>query len=588
MTDADATPPEQAAAPAVPPKATDGRALASALLVGLLVMLARSASITTATNETYDADYHVLHGLLDWTNFRQSHSQPFAYNDPPLGAMLVALPVWLAGGTVLGEPTPADPTVYAWPNRPSALWHHRLSPDALRQWIAAWKCALMLPGLAAAFLWARRLYGPAAGWLAWGLLLFEPTVSAMTPLATPDTPGLSFTLAAAYLIWRYAERPTWRRMAPAAVASAAALSTKHVAIALPLYAVIACGLTWLPRREEGAAWLGAAGTWAARLAAAGGLTLVLIWPMTKFDCSAPAQMRQPRDINLNDPYQPWWNARPAGALGSFQMTPMPAGSYFGSVLEARNHDRTGHLAYLWGETRRFGWWYYFPALATYKVPLGYVAVMSLGLLSFAWRRPSWREAALWAAAGCWVALLLGTHVNIGWRHAMVPYALLLIAATRCMATPRPRWEKVGRAAAVVAFVAAGASAVEAARWHPNYLPYFNRPLDRPYLLVSDSNVDWGQTTRQAGRWIEARRAALAEPIYFRAFGADAAVSHFVKGVTILRPRDPLPTAGTLVISPVYVAGPYEPTDRFAPLRSAEPAAVIAGTMLVYDLSRVRR
>ena len=598
MTDADSTLPAQPAAPVAPAaarRASDGRALALALLVGLLVMLARSASVVEATNETFDADYHVLHGLLDWTNFRQSHPQPFAYNDPPLGGMLVALPVWLAGGTVLGEPTAKHPTAYQWPRRPSALWHHKSAPNTLRHLISAWKCVLMLPGLAAAFLWARRLYGPPAGWLAWGMFLFEPTISAMTPLATLDAPGLSLTLAAAYLIWRYAEQPTWRRMLPAAVASAAALSTKHTAIMLPFYGVAACGLTWLPRRESvrgegGRAWLRAAGIWTGRFAAAGALTLGLIWPMTKFDLSAPAQVRSPRHLSLSDPYQPWWTARPAGAVGAFVMTPMPAGAYFGSILEGRDHDLSGHPSYLWGKTSRLGWWYYFPVLATYKVPLGYAAVMLLGAASLAWRRPTWREAALWAAAACWVVLLLKTHINIGWRHALVPYALLLIAATRCVAIPwqRPRLAWIGRIAAVAAFVAAGASAVEASLWHPNYIPYFNRPLDKPYLLVSDSNVDWGQASRQAGRWIKDHRDALAKPIYYSAFGANEAVSRYVKGVTLLGPKDPLPAKGTLVISPVYVAGPYEKTDRFAPLRSAEPAARIAETMLVYDLAKVPR
>ena len=576
--DAEPPPPERPVA-ADSPRGV-ARPLALALLIGLVVLLARSAGVVHATSETWDADYHVFHGLLDLTGFRHDHPRPISYNDPPLGGVLVALPVWLGGGTVLGEPTPAHPNGYEWPDRPSALWGQPLSSETLRQLISAWKCVLMLPGLAAAFLWARRLYGPAAGWLAWGMLLFEPTVGAMTPLATLDAPALSLTLAAAYLIWRYAERPTWRRMLAAAAVSAAALATKHTAVMLPFYALAACGLTWLPRREL------AAVTWAGRLAAAGALTLALIWPMTLFDVSAPAQSRTAKTVNLADPSRPWWQARPAGGTGRFQMTPMPAGSYVGSLLEGRGHDLTGHRSYLFGEVRETGWWYYFPVLATYKIPLGYAAVMLLGVASLAWRRPTWPEAVLWSAAAAWTLLLLKTHIDIGWRHALLPYSFALIAATRCAATPRP--PRLGRAAAVAAFVLAGASAVEATLWYPDYVPYLNWPRDKAYLDVSDSNVDWGQGTRQAGKWIEAHRAELAKPIYFSPFGPMEPVEAYVKGVTVLDPKDALPSAGTLVISPVHVAGPYEPTDRFAPLRSAEPTAVVAETMLVFDLSKVRR
>ena len=126
-----------AATPPPPARNATRRALAWALAIGLAVMLVRSAAVIEVTNETWDEDYHVLHGLLDLTNFRHSTPVPIGYNDPPLGGMLVALPVWLAGGTVLGTPEPDHPTKYEWPNRPSSLWGQQWAPNTLRHLIAA-------------------------------------------------------------------------------------------------------------------------------------------------------------------------------------------------------------------------------------------------------------------------------------------------------------------------------------------------------------------------------------------------------------------------------------------------------------------
>src|SRR5688572_29878004 len=99
---------QPAAAPASTPGGAPARwnALAWAMAIGLVLMLLRSAAVVEVTNETWDEDYHVLHGLLEWTNFRHSTPVPIGYNDPPLGSMLVALPVWLGGGSVLGTPDP--------------------------------------------------------------------------------------------------------------------------------------------------------------------------------------------------------------------------------------------------------------------------------------------------------------------------------------------------------------------------------------------------------------------------------------------------------------------------------------------------
>jgi hypothetical protein len=49
---------------------------------------------------------------------------------------------------------------------------------------------------------------------------------------------------------------------------------------------------------------------------------------------------------------------------------------------------------------------------------------------------------------------------------------------------------------------------------------------------------------------------------------------------------PRPTEGLLLISPVRLAGVYEPADPYAALRPHEPDAVIGNSILVFDLDRL--
>ena len=329
------------------------------------------------------------------------------------------------------------------------------------------------------------------------------------------------------------------------------------------------------------AWLRALATYAGRIAAAAGLTLLFIWPLTKFDVSPPIKA-QTMSRDLIRSQTPYWEID----APDWRKQKMPAGVWIGSLLEGQRHNGKGHAAYFLGEKREKGWWYYFPVVALYKVPIGHLAVMALALASFVWRRPRLAEVPLWIAAACFWALLIKANINIGWRHALVGYGLLLIVATRAVAGPRPGRDGLSRVRVGIALGALALSALHVTWWHPNYIPYVNFPREKVYLDISDSNVDWGQSARQVGKWLEKNRDELPQPIYYSGFGPPQPVQRYVKDVQQVGRE--LPREGTLIISPVNVAGPYRGNEHFAPLQAAEPIAVIAETMLVFDLSRVPR
>ena len=59
---------------------------------------------------------------------------------------------------------------------------------------------------------------------------------------------------------------------------------------------------------------------------------------------------------------------------------LPAWEYFDGIRVALLHNTEGHPAWLLGEARRFGWWYYFPVALAVKTPLA-LLVLVLGVAS---------------------------------------------------------------------------------------------------------------------------------------------------------------------------------------------------------------
>ncbi len=547
------------------------------------VLLVQGLWITLDQWLTTDATYHLLRGLRELTNARRADTSALPMNDPPLGGVLVSIPAWLMGWTI--DPTRTGPTLRANYNV-NFLYQQQTSLEILRLATATWKTMLMLPGFLAAFLWAGRLYGKWAAWLVLAALCFEPTIVAMTPVMSLDSLGLSSILLGAYLSYRYAQEPTLRRLVFAATAIAAALTIKHTAIPLPLFAVVVCLGTWIGMRRRSSEpnpWKKDALRWTGRLAAAAALTFVLIWPMTKFDISPPRAAMYPSYYTQQPKHQVWWELTGP----EWTKTYLPAGQYIGSFMEGKKHSEIGHQAFFLGEYRATGWWYYFPVLATYKVPIGYGVFCLLGLLSLIWVRPRPGEWMVLFAFLLWSLLLLTTSINIGWRHGIVPEAFALLLASRCV-TGEGRMAIVARVLAVLS-LAAGISHV---LYHaPNYIPYINYPREKIWTKISDSNLDWNHNVTQILRYADHNKEELAKPVLIVPF---VSIKPFHRGrITrdaTVREAPTIPEEGTMIISPTRLMGVYNPIEReaWAPLAQIEPDDIIDGSALVYDMARVNR
>jgi len=173
------------------------------------------------------------------------------------------------------------------------------------------------------------------------------------------------------------------------------------------------------------------------------------------------------------------------------------------------------------------------------------------------------------------------HIDIGFRHFLPPYVFMLMVASRCAAG--------GGVWRCLSWIGLTAAAVHGFVFHPDYLSYINFSRGVPYLAISDSNVDWGQSLKQIGKWLD-EHPQNGRRVFLRYFGNDRkSVEHYLGDrVFLLHNLDAPPTDGLLIISPVRVAGVYDPQDRYAALRPFAPEARIGHSMLVYDLDRLRK
>jgi hypothetical protein len=537
-----------------------------AILIAACVVIPRTALVSRAHSEYWDDQYHLRHGLT----FILHRLPGDMRQDAPLGQAVISLPLLVTGSLPHPDSSPGGEQS----SHPAVLYDQKLPRQTLSLLVALWKAVLFLPLAGLVFHWCRQLYGLRGAWLGLALVLVDPTIAGHIAPASLDVPGATAGLFACFFAWRYFESPTTRRLIVAGVAVAAAMLTKHTAIITPGVVAVFALAHWLHDRRGGTQPANLRRRFN-QLLAVGVIAFVALWPLSLFDVSRPIDHGPPVNAEYTEAF-----SFKADVINGALMRPWPAGAYIGSVrggqLRAEGHD-----SYLWGKRSWKGWWYYYPAVALYKIPLGIALVLAAATASLPLRvRPRFGELPLVLAFVCWAAFLMLSNVHIGWRHFLPAYVPLLMIAARAAAAD---WRPLRR----VAWAGVAIAAVHGLLWHPDYLSYINFPRDRPYLAISDSNIDWGQSLKQARAWLDAHPQG-DRPVWIGYFGSPEgrSVAYYLGDhVQMLKENDAPPDCGLLILSPVWLAGVYG-DEGYAFLRARTPDAVIGHNLLVYDLDRL--
>ncbi len=496
------------------------------IIVAVLLVLFFLQGICAILNTgmTSDEYLHIAAGASYWA------SRDFRMNTehPPLTKSLAGMPL-----AIMKAKSPIDSP--AWKDKDQVAYADefwKTNKERQRNLLTAARIpALLFSTLLGVFVFLMgwEIYNVKAGLLATALFAFEPNLIAHAALANSDVPIAMAVIATLYFAFKFLKTLKTAHFVGLLIFFGIAIATKYSG--LLLFPVILL-LYWYLLRNfpaqfhlpphilgikvpskagfiRGFVFVFAVAFW---FAIAGALAIMASYcfKMTKINAENSPQYETLARETIPD-FIPAKNS----IIGISEKLPLPK-EYLMGLYQVYMHNKVGHPAYLMGEFREKGWWYYFPAVFIYKVPLGILSLLLLSLVLMNRKdREVWiEESLLVIPILAYVIPAFFSHINIGFRHLFYIYPLILIYASGVMSltfkvkkfdpdefriggkqkAPQSGNIKLLALHSIVGalFLYVVASNLMSA---PNHLSYANElsgDSQHKAYLMSDSNLDWGQ------------------------------------------------------------------------------------------------
>lgn len=570
--------------------------LGSNLAVGSLLVIFCFLSFTAAQQKapTYDESLHLFAGYshLKWGDFRVNPEHP------PLAKALAALPL-LAMDIDASEITPPRRNAVQKAKDFGWILAARFVLDNRGQQNLFLYPKLVMIGLAAAlgafiFLWARALYGVAAGIIALVLYGFDPNILAHSSIIHTDIPFTLCFFAGSYFYWCAAQRLTWGSLFGASLLFALSAVVKFSFLAiLPVWALLGIlqvfsarpqrsditspELTYKPRQKIAlqSIILGSA------LIAA----YFSIWSAYGFRFDAVGGGTDQLRIGRLVDKESWLSVL---AILNAKYFMLPEAWLYGLLDAIRASDRE---SYLLGRIYPHGTWLYFPVAFMVKTPLPtLIALLVAVMVSLGRRSLRGAESFLLIPAAVFFAIACSSNLNIGLRHILPIYPFLFVWIGGVLS---PLWSSRARAARLGVSLLGIWLLISTWRVSPDYLAFFNELAGGPgggHRVLVDSNLDWGQDLKGLRDWMSAHGVSRIQLAYFGTldpayYGIDA--NPLPGTLTFLSP----PRIGDhaapshIAISATYLKGLYLwNRDQYASFRQQRPVAVIGHSIWVFRLN----
>jgi 4-amino-4-deoxy-L-arabinose transferase-like glycosyltransferase len=409
--------------------------------------------------------------------------------------------------------------------------------------------------LAVCAAWGARIAGPPGATLATLLVASNPNVLGHAGIAGTDLAPAAFVTAALMAWMRWREQPSLPRALLFGATLGLAAVTKFSALAFLGLAIVAGEMVRLiALRRASSATRTSFVSWRQALAVVGSAALA-VWAVYRFRVAPLA----------------------AGGVS------VPAPELFRGVAAFLTHGTGGHPAYLLGEVRLTGWWYYYLVVLAVKSPLPLLALSVVGSVYAIRARhdEGWPAfVPLAGALGVLVPSLL-SHVDLGVRIVLAIYPFLALLAARGAVAA---WRESGTRSRVllrrgaVAFLVAASVLIPIRAW-PDYIAYFNPVAGRhPERVLVDSNLDWGQDLSRLADTVRARRIDSLRVHYF---GSTNLVAVGLTNARRLNKDER--TTGWVAASETFLAGVWSDTSlRWLARRT--PVARIGPSMRLYYIA----
>jgi hypothetical protein len=126
---------------------------------------------------------------------------------------------------------------------------------------------------------------------------------------------------------------------------------------------------------------------------------------------------------------------------------------------------------------------------------------------------------------------------------------------------------------------------------PDFIAYFNETISfsRPYEILVDSNLDWGQDLKGLKRWMDKNGVKKIQLAYFGTadpayYGIDAVYKSGTWTTVMSTPdrRNDPGVSPYLAVSATHLTGVYlRPSNSYAQFLLKEPVAIIGRSILIY-------
>jgi hypothetical protein len=538
------------------------RALAAVLT---LVAVLRIVATYRVFSQSWDEPAHLAAGM-EWLSDGRYTREPL---HPPLGRVSIAMGPYLSGARSAGYAN-------TWLEG-NALLHRNGQYQRNLTLARLGTLPFFMLATLVVYLWASSLAGPGAALAAVLLFTTTPVVLGHAGLATTELAVTATTAAALWALWRWLGCPTILRGCVAGVAVASAVLSKLSALLF----VPAGGIAvWICHRAATSRPRQSAppDLWAVR--AAYFTMLVVIWAGYRFSVGpllAPeATAAAESSISPASPL--------SGGLDRLAALPLfPAPELFQGVSMLYHKNAAGQKAYLLGEVRTTGWWYFFPVAIAVKTPLALLLLIAAAIiLLFRNSQRRWERAAPLLAAGFILLTCLPARINIGLRHVLPMYPLLAIAGGVAMAelwrgTPRLRFAVVVSGGLLLWQLLASYRA------QPDYVAYFNELASRhPERVLIDSDLDNGM---DLARLVDTLRARGIDRLWIAYAGSADLAQHGLPAYRELPPRTRVTGWIAASLYDLKLGAVDSPThDEFAWLEAYRPVTTIGRSIRLYHVT----
>lgn len=568
---------------------TRARAKLAELITGLLLALMSLQMLTVISRKSITVDeivmipaayYHLVAG-----NFQLVHEHP------PLSKILAATPLLFI--------QPNEPCTYQLQEAgslPDAKWACEMSfweqngPifASLSFWPRLPMILLTITLGILIFRFARELFGPRAAALAVMLFVAEPTVIGHGRVVQTDIPSAFGYLLFFIALYRYSQRPTWRRSIWLGLSAGVAIVAKYsMLIVGPVLAVFFLISVWRTRRTV-------------KRATAPVVHALSVLVAILFLINA-AYFFQHR--SLGDADRQWvreaFPLHPTSVFTAIRSLShiLPADFVLGIFYQFW-HNGQGHAAGLLGMYSQTGWWYYFPVAFSLKttIPFLLLSLAALGWGFYQWlRKGDSRFLWLLVPFAVYTVFVLFSNIDIGVRYYLPAYPFLFILGGTLlekMFTLR----RAPRAGVLLAIIVIGWTCLEAWRAYPNQISYMNEFASGAphWWYLSDSNVEWGDDIRPLAKYLHDRGettvgdATLGGFFILRQYGIDRV--DMLAPAGSVQPRYLAIGASYLNGStiPLGAEGSGRETDErrvnfFDEYRHRTPEAIIGNSIYVYRI-----